>query len=160
MKMNLNITKPGQSQPIFCQSLGASFYCSLFQALGRWVSANERKKRASSETACKRKKTAERGEPVSVFTNTSVRLLAEKPLLMSEWQMWNVKICSAGDFYTLAYSACAKPRRDVNKNVVSKVNLRSSSLYRDYSYPLDLSNEGELSWSWIPRDHIEAQEEK
>ena len=109
------------------------------------VSANERKKRASSEKACKRKKTAGRGEPVSVFTNTSVRLLAEKPLLMSEWQMLNVKVCSAGGFYTLAYSACAKPRRDGNKNVISKVNLRSSSLYRDYSYPLTLSNEGELS---------------
>ena len=109
------------------------------------VSANERKKRASSEKACKRKKTAGRGEPVSVFTNTSVRLLAEKPLLMSEWQMLNVKVCSAGGIYTLAYSACAKPRRDGNKNVVSKVNLRSSSLYRDYSYPLTLSNEGELS---------------
>ena len=109
------------------------------------VSANEGKKRASSEKACKRKKTAERGEPVSVFTNTSVRLLAEKPLLMSEWQMLNVKVCSAGGFYTLAYSACAKPRRNCNKNVFSKVNLRSSSLYRDYSYPLTLSNEGELS---------------
>ena len=78
---------------------------------------------------------AERGEPVSVFTNTSVRPLTDKPLLMSEWQMLNVKICSAGGFYTLAYSACAKPRRDANKNVVSKVNLRSSSVYRNYSYP-------------------------
>ena len=159
--MNLDITKPGQNEPIFCQSLGPSFYCSpaVLGSCCRPVQTSE-KTRASSEKACKRKKTAGRGEPVSVFTNTSVRLLADKPLLMSEWQMWNVKVCSAGGFYTLAYSACAKPRRDGNKDVISKVNLRSSSLYRDYSYPLTLSNEGELSWGWIPRDHIEAQEEK
>ena len=41
-----------------------------------------------------------------------------------------------------------------------KVYLRSFSLYRDYSYPITLSNVGEPSWSWISRDHIQAQKEK
>ena len=36
-------------------------------------------------------------------------------------------------------------RRDGNENVALKVNLRSFSLYRDYSYPLTLSNVGEPS---------------
>ena len=147
MKMNLDITKPGQNEPIFCQSLGPSFYCSpaVLGSCCRSVQTSEKTGRAVKKRASERKRQEREGEPVSVFTNTSVRLLAEKPLLMSEWQVLNVKVCSAGDFYTLAYSACAKPRRDCNKNVVSKVNLRSSSLYRDYSYPLTLSNEGELS---------------
>ena len=146
MKMNLDITKPGQSEPIFCQSLGASFYCSpaVLGSCCRSVQTRGKRGRAVKKRASERKR-QKGGEPVSVFTNTSVRLLAEKPLLMSEWQMLNVKVCSAGGFYTLAYYACAKPRRDCNKSVVSKVNLRSSSLYRDYSYPLTVSNEGELS---------------
>ena len=36
---------------------------------------------------------------------------------------------------------------DGNENVDQKVNLRSFSLYRNYSYPLTLSNVGEPSWS-------------
>ena len=47
-----------------------------------------------------------------------------------------------------------------NENVALKVNLRSLSLYRDYLYPLTLSNVGEPSWSWTPRDHIQVQREK
>ena len=39
-------------------------------------------------------------------------------------------------------------RGDSNKNVAKKVNLRSFSLYSDYSYPLTLSKVGEPSWSW------------
>ena len=39
------------------------------------------------------------------------------------------------------------------------MNLRSFSLYRNYSYPLTLPNAGEPSWSWIPRDHIQVQRE-
>ena len=34
-------------------------------------------------------------------------------------------------------------RRDGNENVAQKVNLRSFSLHRNYSYPLTLSNVGE-----------------
>ena len=48
-------------------------------------------------------------------------------------------------------------RRDGNENVAKKVNLRSLSLYHNYSYPLTLSNVGEPSWSWIPRHHIQVQ---
>ena len=43
---------------------------------------------------------------------------------------------------------------------LKKVNLRSFSLYSDYSYPLTLSIVGEPSWSWISRDQIQAQKEK
>ena len=38
-------------------------------------------------------------------------------------------------------------RRDGDENVAEKVNLRSFSLYRNYSYTLTLSNVGEHSWS-------------
>ena len=51
-------------------------------------------------------------------------------------------------------------RRDGDKNVAEKVNLRYFSLYSDYSYPLTLSILGEPSWSWISRDQIQAQKEK
>ena len=37
-----------------------------------------------------------------------------------------------------------------------KVNLHSFSLYRNYSYLVTLSNEGEPSWSWI----LQVQKEK
>ena len=47
-----------------------------------------------------------------------------------------------------------------NENVALKVNLRPFSLHRNYSYPLTLSNVGEPSWSWIPRDHVQVQKEK
>ena len=33
---------------------------------------------------------------------------------------------------------------------LKKRNLRSFSLYRNYSYPLTLSNVSEPSWSWMP----------
>ena len=48
-------------------------------------------------------------------------------------------------------------RRDGNENVAKKVNLRSFSLYRNYLYPLTLSNVGEPSWSRIPRHHMQVQ---
>ena len=38
-------------------------------------------------------------------------------------------------------------RLDCNENVALKVNLRSFSLYQNYSYPLTFSKEGEPSWS-------------
>ena len=34
------------------------------------------------------------------------------------------------------------------------------SLYRNCSYSLTLSNPGEPSWSWIPRNHIQVQKQK
>ena len=51
-------------------------------------------------------------------------------------------------------------RRDGNVNVAQKENLRSFSLYSDYSYPLTLSNVGEPSWSWISMDNSQAKKEK
>ena len=51
-------------------------------------------------------------------------------------------------------------RRDGNGNVAYNVNLRSFSLYRNYSCPLTLSNVREPSWSWISRDLIQVQKEK
>ena len=39
-------------------------------------------------------------------------------------------------------------RRDGNENIAEKVKLRSSSLYRNYSSQLPLSNVGEPSWSY------------
>ena len=35
-----------------------------------------------------------------------------------------------------------------------------SVFYRNYSYPLTLSNVGGPSWSWMLRDHIQVQKEK
>ena len=51
-------------------------------------------------------------------------------------------------------------RGDDNEKLAFKANLRSFSLYRDYSYPLTLSNVSELSWTGIPWDHIQVQEDK
>ena len=51
-------------------------------------------------------------------------------------------------------------RPNSKENIAQKVNLRSFSLYSDYSYPLTLSIIGEPSWSWISRDQIQAQKEK
>ena len=48
--------------------------------------------------------------------------------------------------------------RDGNENVAWKVNLRSFSLYRNYSYPITLSNRGEPSQNWIARDHNPSSE--
>ena len=48
-------------------------------------------------------------------------------------------------------------RRDGDKKVAEKVNLRSFSLYSDYSWPLTLSNVGEPSWSWISRDKFKLR---
>ena len=53
--------------------------------------------------------------------------------------MWRVVVALNRDFKI--------QRRDGNENVAEKVNLPSFSLYRNYSYPLTLSNVGEPSWS-------------
>ena len=47
-----------------------------------------------------------------------------------------------------------------HENVAQKVNLRSFSFYHNYSYSLTLSDVGEPSRSWMPRDHIQVQKEK
>ena len=50
-------------------------------------------------------------------------------------------------FIFRAWATCAVRSNNAygNKNVAYKVNLRSFSVYSDYSYPLTLSNVGEPS---------------
>ena len=38
---------------------------------------------------------------------------------------------------------------DGSENVAKKMNLRSFKLYRVYLDPLNMSNAGDFSWSWI-----------
>ena len=118
----------------------------------RWKSVQAKENGRKGRT-CKRL-SKHLSQPTSRKTASHVRMASVK---MSKFAVLEAFTRSPTFFFV---SACAKPRRDGNKNLVSRVNLCSSSLYGDYSYPLTLSNEGELSWNWILRDHIEAQEEK
>ena len=43
---------------------------------------------------------------------------------------------------------------------LKKINSRSLNLHRNYSNLLTLSNVGELSWSWIPKNHIQVRKKK
>ena len=49
---------------------------------------------------------------------------------------------------------------DDSENVGQKMNLRSFKLNRVYLDPLNMSNVGEFSWSWIPKDFIQVQKEE
>ena len=49
---------------------------------------------------------------------------------------------------------------DDSGNVAKKVNLRSFKLNRVYLDPLNMSNAGDFSWSWIRKDFIEVQKEQ
>ena len=153
MKMNLDITKPGESKPIFCQFLAPSFYCSpavpgsssrsVKSRCGSW-SVQTSEKSAQAKKNGRKGRTCKRlykhlSPPTSRKTASRVRMSNVK---MSKFAVLEAFRRSPTFFLV---SACAKRRRDVNKNVVSKVNLRFSSLYRDYSYPLTLSNKGEPS---------------
>ena len=46
------------------------------------------------------------------------------------------------------------------ENVAEKANSRSFNLHRSYSKSLTLSNVGEPSKSWIPKNHIQVQKER
>ena len=46
------------------------------------------------------------------------------------------------------------------ENVAKKVNLRPFKLYSVYLHPLNLSNAGNFSWNWIPKDFIQFQNEE
>ena len=48
---------------------------------------------------------------------------------------------------------------DGSENVGKKMNLRSFKLNRVYLDPLNMSNTGDLSWSWILKDFIQVQKE-
>ena len=47
-----------------------------------------------------------------------------------------------------------------SEKVAEKVNSPSFNLHRDYSKSLTLSNEGEPSYNWIPKNHIQVQKER
>ena len=49
---------------------------------------------------------------------------------------------------------------DGSENVVKKTNLRSFKLNRVYLDPLNMSNVGDFSWSWIRKDFIQVQKEE
>ena len=49
---------------------------------------------------------------------------------------------------------------DGSEKVVKKMNLRSLKLNRVYLDPLNMSNVGDFSWSWILKDSIQVQKEE
>ena len=49
---------------------------------------------------------------------------------------------------------------DSIENITKKVNLRPFKLYRVYLEPLNSSNVGDFSWSWILKGFIHVQIEK
>ena len=49
---------------------------------------------------------------------------------------------------------------DNSENVYEKINLRPFKLIRVYLDPLDMSNAGNFSWSWILKDFIQVQKEE
>ena len=49
---------------------------------------------------------------------------------------------------------------DGSENAGKKVNLRSFKLNRAYLAPLNMSNAGDFSWSWILKDFIQVQKEE
>ena len=48
----------------------------------------------------------------------------------------------------------SKDDDDSSENVSKKMNLRSFKLNRVYLDPLNMSNVGDFSWSWILKDFI------
>ena len=49
---------------------------------------------------------------------------------------------------------------DGSKNIAKKMNLRSFKLNRVYLDPLNVSNAGDFSLSWILEDFIQVQKEE
>ena len=49
---------------------------------------------------------------------------------------------------------------DGSENVGKKMNLRPFNLNRVYFDPLNMSNAGDFSWSWILKDYIQFQKEE
>ena len=47
-----------------------------------------------------------------------------------------------------------------SENVGKEMNLRSFKLNRVYLDPLNMSNAGDFSWSWIRKDFIQVQKEE
>ena len=49
---------------------------------------------------------------------------------------------------------------DGSENIAKKMDLRSFKLNRVYLDPLNSSNPGDFSWSWILKDFIQVQKEE
>ena len=49
---------------------------------------------------------------------------------------------------------------DGSENVAKKMNLHSFKLNRIYLDPLNMSNAGDFSWSWIVKDFTQVQKEE
>ena len=47
-----------------------------------------------------------------------------------------------------------------SEHIVKKINLRLFQLHSVYLDPLNLSNVGDFSWSWILKDFIQGQKEE
>ena len=62
--------------------------------------------------------------------------------------------------YDVKIGTLSKDDDDCSENVAKKVNLRSFKLNRVYLDPLNMSNAGDLSWSWILKDFIQVQKEE
>ena len=54
----------------------------------------------------------------------------------------------------------SKDDDDGSENVGKKMNLRSFKLNRVYLEPLNMSNAGDFSWSWILKDFIQVPKEE
>ena len=51
-------------------------------------------------------------------------------------------------------------KMDGSENVAKTMNLRSFKLYHVYLKPLNMSNAGDFSWSWILKHYIQLQKEE
>ena len=59
--------------------------------------------------------------------------------------------------YTKWIGTLSKVDDDGSENLGNKMNLRAFRLNRVYLDPVNLSNAGDFSWSWILKDFIHAQ---
>ena len=56
--------------------------------------------------------------------------------------------------HLMTLGTLSKDDDDGSENVSKKMNLRSFKLNRVYLDPLNMSNAGDFSWSWILKDFI------
>ena len=72
--------------------------------------------------------------------------------LMGQKKVTVVERCSLGTL--------SKDDDKSSENVAKEMNLRSFKLNRVYLDPLNMSNAGDFSWSWIRKDFIQVQKEE
>ena len=87
---------------------------------------------------------------------------------MLNGQRFKARIHREGLYYVLAeqneyicrpalLGTLSKDDDDGSENIGKKMNLRSFKLNRVYLDPLNMSNAGDFSWSWILKDFIQVQ---